>query len=109
MSTRDGRAFCDQLAVPPSFRAYLGRLLVAAADLLSPPPCESGALAASGLTTAELDALAIDGPLGVSATHLIPLNNTFPMGFGWSSRVAQATIVHACMHMAGFRLEQFVQ
>jgi hypothetical protein len=107
MSTRDGRVFFDQLALPPSLRSYLGRPLVAITDLKSPPPCESGAQPAEGLSDTELLELLVDGPLSSATSSLVPLNNAFPMGFGWSSYVAQSTMVHACT-LAGFKREQLL-
>ena len=81
--------------------------MVAIDDLKNPPVCESGAQAAIGLSELELNELLIDGPLNISALDLIPLNNSFPMGFGWSSYVAQATMVHTCV-VSGFRHDQLL-
>jgi hypothetical protein len=107
VSCRDGKVFFDQLAAPASLRAFLGRPLVSVADLMNPPVCESGALSAAGLTANELEDLLQDGPLEASDAFLVPLNNTWPMGFGWSSYVAQTTMVRACMN-AGFHADQML-
>lgn len=96
MSTRDGRAFFDQLRVPDHMQRLFGRRPIAVADLLAPPPCESGAKPADACTLAELSGYVIDGSAVDPAGALVPVGNTWPMGFGWSSYIAQSTTVHSC-------------
>jgi hypothetical protein len=100
-SCRDGRVFFDQLRVPDSLRPFLGRPMVAVADLQHPPSCESGAIADEGLTDEELSRFVVDGPLNAGDTHVTPVSNTWPMGFGFSSYVAQCVMVSSCLD-AGF-------
>ena len=104
---RDGRVFFDQLQVPPAMRPYFGRPMVAVSDLIDPPPCESGATADIGLNNVELDGFLVDGPLQHDETHVTPIACSWPMGFGWSSYVAQSTMVATCLN-AGFHEESFL-
>ena len=64
-------------------------------DLRNPPVCESGADPERGLTDEELRSFSVDG-LTDNDVYVIPLCNTFPMGFGWSSYAAQSTMLAAC-------------
>ena len=96
VSTRDGRVFFDQLAVPLELRRCLGRPMVKLSDLLAPPACESGCPAEPGLSMAELAAFMLDGPVAPTSDWLAPVCNTWPMGFGWSSYVAQSTMLASC-------------
>ena len=107
MSSRDGKVFFDQLRVPLSLSAYLGRPAIRLCDLLEPPPCESGACAAPGLTEAELASFVLDGPIPSDSIWITPVSNAWPMGFGWSSYVAQSTMVASCRR-AGFPIDSFL-
>ena len=51
--------------------------------------------------------LLIDGPLKDSCVDVVPVTNTFPMGFGWSSYVAQSVMVDACLK-SGFSCQQLL-
>lgn len=106
-SCRDGKVFFDQLRVPLALRPYFGRPAVSIAELLRPPPCESGAAQAEGMTRSEISDLVLDGPPVDEDTYLIPVNNAWPMGFGWSSYVAQSVMVSSCLN-AGFKEEVFL-
>ena len=101
LSTRDGRSFFDQLAVPSAVRPFLGRPVVSVADLLCPPPCESGSITEKGLTAAKIGEFLEDGLLESGDCELTPVCACWPMGFGWSSYVAQSTMVASCLD-AGF-------
>ena len=101
MSTRDGKVFFDQLLVPRALSAFLGRPAVRLDHLLKPPPCESGSAGAPGLTPSELDSLLWDGPPPEGAVWVTPVSRAWPMGFGWSSYVAQSVMVQSCLS-AGF-------
>mmetsp|Transcript_31927 Transcript_31927/g.101443 ORF Transcript_31927/g.101443 Transcript_31927/m.101443 type:complete len:854 (-) Transcript_31927:1008-3569(-) len=107
LSCRDGKVFFDQLAAPASLRPMFGRPNVCVAELLRPPPCESGASVAEGLTAEEVGGLLLDGPLGDDDVLLTPVSNTWPMGFGWSSFVAQTTMLTSCLP-AGFGEDSFL-
>jgi hypothetical protein len=100
-SCRDGRIFFDQLAVPSDLMSFFGRPLVRVADLLDPPACESGDVGEPGLSAAELENLLVDGPLRLGTTSLVPLAACWPMGFGWSSFLAQSTMLGSVVQ-AGF-------
>ena len=103
VSCRDGRAFFDQLKVPEQIRSYFGRPQVLVAELLSPPLCESGGVAAAGMTLAEVNSFIIDGSCisAISDVRITPINLCFPMGFGWSSYVAQTVMVGSVLR-SGF-------
>ena len=107
LSTRDGNVFFDQPAAPVGLRCCLARSLVSIVDLMTPPPCESGAVSADGLSRSELGALIIDGPLVDSCVDVVPITNAFPMGLGWSSYAAQAVQVDACL-TSGFTCNQLL-
>jgi hypothetical protein len=76
MSSRDGKVFFDQLRVPRSFAACLGRPAVLLRDLLNPPACESGAATAPPLTTEELNDMFLDGPIVDDTIWITPVNLT---------------------------------
>ena len=107
LSCRDGKVFFDQLMVPKELRAYFGRPSMPITDLLKPPPCESGSDAQLGLSLEELDSFILDGPLTSFAGVLVPVSNTWPMGFGWSSFVAQSMMVSTCRHV-GYAEQDFL-
>ena len=107
VSCRDGRAFFDQLKAPHQLRPYFGRAQVLVSDLLQPPPCESGGLAADALALAEVGTYLIDGTVSQIGSHLTPVNLCFPMGFGWSSFVAQQTMVASVLR-AGFDISELL-
>jgi site-specific DNA-cytosine methylase len=107
LTCRDGKIFFDQLRIPSSLQPFFGRPRIAIEHLRSPPPCESGAVAAEGLSEAELDLMVADGCLDDTDVHVTPVSATWPMGFGWSSYVAQSTMVAACLR-AGFREEEIM-
>ena len=107
MTTRDGKVFFDQLKVPDGLRRHLGRPVISIADLVDPPPCESGGRVETGMTQSELESWIVDGPLVCGCQDLVPLNNTFPMGFAWSSFVAQSVMVKCCVR-SGFKSSQLL-
>ena len=79
-------------------RPYFGRLMAAVCDLFDPPPCESRATAAIGVSYVELESSLIDGPLQHDEAHVTPVACSWQMGFGWSSHVAQLTMVAFCLN-----------
>ena len=103
ISCRDGRAFFDQLRLPDELRKYFGRAQVKVRDLMEPPQCESGGPAVGAMTRAEIDSFLIDGAF--AGDVLTPVNLCFPMGFGWSSYVAQETMLASVLR-TGFRAEE---
>jgi hypothetical protein len=94
---RDARCYFDQLRVPRELRRWFGRPSLAVRDLLS----------LTDLTWAELLATWTgDGDLTGDST-VFPLSRSWPMGFSWSSFLAQTTLLQCC-HRAGFRTSSFL-
>ena len=86
ISKRDGRCLFDQLRVPCQMRPYLGRPPVRVNDLI-------------GTGKVSLYDIRRSGPSlgGVSgSTLLYPRSRVWPMGFSWSSYVAQSTMASVC-------------
>ncbi len=77
VSKRDCRTWFDQLALEPSLRPYFGRPRVGRDELL-----------AAGLTLSELCDLGGDA----HTAWFVPCATVWPMGFSWSSCVAQETL-----------------
>ena len=75
---RDCSTWFDQLALEPGMSAFFGRPRVQRAELL-----------AAGLSEAEL--AAFGAQRGVSS--LVPCSGVWPMGFSWSSCVAQEALL----------------
>jgi len=106
VSGRDAEVFFDQLALPSALRRYMGRPAVQLAELMCghsghqpplmpeeisrylEPGCSLGAAALTGCVT--------------------PVSLVWPMGFGWSSFVAQSFMLN-CAREAGFGSEQMVR
>ena len=82
-SKRDAATFFDSLQVPPSLQPWFGQPAVSAAELA----------AASGQTLRDLSILVddLDGEELDEDCLLHPVNVVWPMGFSWSSAVAQST------------------
>ena len=98
-SKRDARAYFDLLKLPAHLRRYFGRPYVIAKDL------------AKHLNIAVQDLCeflddASDTCLD-SASRLTPVAASWPMGFSWSSFVAQSQMVAVCTK-SGLRLEQLL-
>ena len=90
VSKRDCRALFDQLAAPPGMRSFFGRPAVSVSELEK-----------AGLTRGELRRCCVDaGPL-LTATRLFPRSRVWPMGFSYSSWVAQSTMLEE-VRSAGF-------
>jgi len=86
LSKRDGRCLFDQLLAPPPIRAYLGR-----------PPVRVQGLLDSGLMT--LYDIRRSGPrLGHITPNawVYPCSRVWPMGFSWSSYIAQSKMSALC-------------
>ena len=93
--------FFDQLKVPEKLVAYFGRARISKDKLLHPPACESGAETQKGLSEEELRSYIIDEVVTSDGVWLTPVCNAWPMGFEWSSYIAQATML-ATVRAAGF-------
>ena len=87
-SKRDAATYFDTLAVPSELRSWFGQ-----------PPVSVKELAAAGLSYKEIHGLCDDVPVdGVNRNlKLFPVHCTWPMGFSWSSAVAQDTTVATCI------------
>ena len=81
VTKRDCKTWFDQLAVHPDIGNFFGRPRVTRSELVQ-----------AGLSVAEIDALG--GSADVDS--YIPCSNVWPMGFSWSSCVAQSTLLGVC-------------
>ncbi|OLQ04444.1 Pepsin II-4 [Symbiodinium microadriaticum] len=95
-SKRDAETFFDVLKVPEELTPWFGQPAVRVKDLL-----EAGAFDVDFVNSLvdDLDAT----PLQVSE-DIFPVSTVWPMGFSWSSVVAQSTTL-ACVTRAGVPLE----
>jgi len=86
---RDAKAFFDQLRLPEKLRPYFGRPRVQASELATALGCAVGDLSEwiDDLGKASLK----------PSTMLTPVNTVWPMGFSWSSFIAQSVMVAACL------------
>ena len=83
---RDARCYFDQLSTPAEVRRWLGRPRLCCADLLRH----------TDLSWKELEGAWVDStPLGPDS-YIHPLCATWPMGFPWSSYLAQSTLLGCC-------------
>ncbi len=91
LSKRDGRCLFDQLRLPTGIRRCMGR-----------PPVRAALLAdAGGFTLDELDTF-LCGPGQIQPRSLLyPRSCVWPMGFCWSSFIAQEVMLSVCTS-AGF-------
>ena len=81
VTKRDCKTWFDQLKAHPDIGSFFGRPLVTRVELLE-----------AGLSEAEIRfAGGCDGVDG-----FIPCSNVWPMGFSWSSCVAQSTLMGVC-------------
>ena len=86
VSKRDAKCYFDQLRLPCPLRPWFGRPKLRV-DML----CKYG-----GFTIDDLSAHYVGSGTLASLTHVIPLCATFPMGFSWSSFVAQSYLLERC-------------
>ena len=86
VTKRDMRVYFDQLSLVENLRPYFARPPVRLRDLL-----RHGDICLHDLT-------ALDHGLGVcdSSALLYPLCATWPMGFAWSSYIAQSVLLKRC-------------
>ena len=88
---RDAKCFFDQLGLAAHLQPYFGRPVLTVDDLLRH----------TDLTRAEIQRHCCFATDLASGTVLQPCCTTWPMGFAWSSFLAQSTLLH-CLHQAGF-------
>jgi len=95
MSKRDGRCLFDQLAVPRCLIPWFGR----------PPVRVSELMQATGESLSRLQRLCPHlAGLGLHSL-VFPCSKVWPMGFPWSSCIAQSVMLSAC-HRAGLHKHQ---
>ena len=83
-SKRDASCWFDQLQLPPELQRWMGRPKVSLEELCS-----------AGMTCEEVQGYLLPGePTDASAFH--PVSLTWPMGFAWSSYVAQEFLLDIC-------------
>ena len=86
MSERDGRCLFDQLKAPPSIQGWFGRSAVYVRDLL-----ETGGVDLAFLQSCFQGAVTLQ-----PHCRVIPVSRVWPMGFSWSSYLAQSTMLQVC-------------
>ena len=84
-SKRDASCWFDQLRLPSELRRWMGRPRVSLHELLH----------TGGMTVEEVKACLLPGESG-QATSFYPVSLTWPMGFAWSSYVAQEFLLNTC-------------
>ena len=72
--------------------AFFGQPFVTKAELLT---------GSDALSMDELELFLVDGPMSADVLELTPVSRAWPMGFAWSSFVAQSYMV-SCVVAAGF-------
>ena len=87
-SKRDASTYFDSLAVPQDMRPWFGQ-----------PPVAVEELVEQGMTMEEIEQLCDDVPEAslVASSELFPVHSIWPMGFSWSSAVAQDTTIGMCI------------
>ena len=97
LSKRDGRCLFDQLRLPPDLERFMGR-----------PPVRVRELLSAGLSGSELRRCCSD-PGGMTEGRLVyPASRSWPMGFSWSSYVAQCTMLYGVCRRAGLCVQQIL-
>ena len=86
------------MRLPEALRAFTGQPYVLLSELTD---------SASGLTRDEVAEHVLDGTLPLGDCELTPVSLAWPMGFGWSSFVAQSYMVDCCLE-AGVELPQLI-
>jgi hypothetical protein len=86
LSKRDGKCLFDQLLAPEQIRNHFGRPPVLVRDLVR----------CGGMTLSEIrKCYCGSGRLGLDS-KLFPRSRVWPMGFSWSSFIAQSTMLRVC-------------
>ena len=98
-SKRDAKAYFDLLTLPVALRPYFGRPVVKAGRI-----CEVLGVSLEDLRAFIDDA---DGAKLIADSTLVPVSACWPMGFSWSSFVAQSMMTNICV-AAGLRSEQLM-
>ena len=85
VSKRDARCCFDQLILPEPLREWMARPPLSEAEL-----CREG-----GMTASEVRSFIV-GTRPASGDQLFPVPMAWPMGFSWSSFIAQSTMLGIC-------------
>ena len=94
VSKRDASVYFDQLRLPPSIRSWFGR-----------PPVLIGDLIKYGkLSLSEIQDTYVGSANLTDSLLLYPVCCTWPMGFSWSSFIAQSVLLNCCVS-AGLGLD----
>ena len=94
VTKRDGRCLFDQLRLPPELRCWMGRPPLRVRELI-----QHAGMSLDGVRKSCKSEHQVFGH-----TLVFPVSRCWPMGFSWSSCVAQATMLHICRG-AGLRHE----
>ena len=97
VSKRDARCYFDQLRLHSSIRHWFGRLKLKLDDLARH----------GGFSVDELECFYVEQTPLRSLSQVIPLCDTFPMGFSWSSFIAQSYLLSRCV-AAGLQKDLFL-
>ncbi|CAE7733116.1 PDE9A [Symbiodinium sp. CCMP2592] len=84
LSKRDASCWFDQLRLPAHLRLYMAK-----------PPLSTAELREAGMTDKEQQLHLEEGQLWREGP-LFPLHHVWPMGFSWSSYIAQEEMLHVC-------------
>ncbi|CAE7682373.1 UVR8 [Symbiodinium sp. CCMP2592] len=84
-SKRDASCWFDQLSLPSELQRWMGR----------PPVTVEELRVIGGLSLDELEHFLLPGE-SLDASQLFPVSLTWPMGFSWSSYVAQEVLLDIC-------------
>lgn len=85
VSKRDASCWFDQLALPSTLRAWMGRPPVTIDELVN----------IAGMSPQEI-AIYLEPSETMGFDSYFPVSHVFPMGFAWSSYVAQAYLLDTC-------------
>ena len=85
-SKRDASTFFDVLKVPAGLQQWFAQ-----------PALTVNELMAAGMSFDQIEALCDDAETLCGATSLYPTHVVWPMGFSWSSAIAQDTTVATCL------------
>jgi hypothetical protein len=85
LSKRDAQAYFDQLMVPSCLRSYFGRPHIFVSELLS-----------AGLSFKCIEKHFVGSDLLSPGCKVYPVSRCWPMGFSWSSYIAQSVLLARC-------------
>ena len=86
VSKRDAKCWFDQLSLPPALRLFMGRPPISVIELQQ----------LGGLTTLEVQSFLEAGHAVPQNGVVYPVSRVWPMGFCWSSFIAQEQLLAVC-------------